>query len=101
MEQTMENGLFWVCLAARYGLMFDEIYWTFIDKMYYGPLISIEDRLRYLSEGERSNLDEIVRVKMKQAKEGALDEHYTAADLVDLLKLPIHTKINLHPLLGK
>ena len=26
MEDSMENGLFWFCLAARHGAMFDEIY---------------------------------------------------------------------------
>lgn len=36
MKDSMETGLFWVCLAARYSSMFDEIYWTFIDRRYYG-----------------------------------------------------------------
>jgi Phosphotransferase enzyme family. len=36
MEASMENGLFWICLAMRHSSMFDEIYWSFIDPMYYG-----------------------------------------------------------------
>jgi hypothetical protein len=40
MEKSLENKLFWVCLAARYSSMFDEIYWTFVDEAYYGKLTS-------------------------------------------------------------
>jgi len=84
MKQSMENGLFWFCLAARYSSMFDEIYWSFIDKMYYGPFVSIEERLKLLSEEERSGLDEFVRIKMEQSGEGTLDAYYSLDDLVDL-----------------
>jgi aminoglycoside phosphotransferase (APT) family kinase protein len=84
MKQSMENGLFWFCLAARYSSMFDEIYWGFIDRLYYGPFVSIEDRLRLLSEEETSGLDELVRIKMEQAGEATLDAHYSVEDLMDL-----------------
>ncbi|KAK1141327.1 hypothetical protein N8T08_009234 [Aspergillus melleus] len=47
MEHSMETGLFWVCLAARYSSMFDEIYWTFIDHRFYGPFTSLEDRYSF------------------------------------------------------
>jgi aminoglycoside phosphotransferase (APT) family kinase protein len=84
MAQSMENGLFWVCLVARYSSMFDEIYWSFIDRMYYGPFTSIEDRIGLLSEEEQSNLHEFVRVKMQQAGEGTLDIHQNVDEMVDL-----------------
>lgn len=41
MEQSLENGLFWVCLAARSSS---------IDSMYYGDFTSIEDRIALLSD---------------------------------------------------
>lgn len=84
MKSSMENGLFWFCLAARYSSMFDEIYWTFIDEKYYGRFISIEDRLKSLSDDERSALDEFGRVKMEQPGEGILDAYYGVDDLVGL-----------------
>lgn len=42
MMYSMETGLFWICLAARYSSMFNEIYWTFIDQRYYGTFFSLE-----------------------------------------------------------
>lgn len=84
MEDSMGNGLFWVCLAARYSSMFDEIYWGFLDGMYYGPFESIEERVKLLDEQERKELEGIFQVKMEQAREGVLDEHYSTDDLVDL-----------------
>ncbi|KFY07881.1 hypothetical protein V492_06736 [Pseudogymnoascus sp. VKM F-4246] len=84
MEASMESGLFWVCLAARYSSMFDDIYWNFLDEIYYGPFKSIEDRIRLLDEQERTELGEIFQVKMEQAKDGTLDENYSTDALVDL-----------------
>lgn len=70
MAKSLENGLFWVCLAARYSSMFDDIYWTFIDKIYYGPFTSIEDRIGHLTEDEKRELDGFVHLKWnKQGRE--------------------------------
>lgn len=84
MECSLESGLFWVCLPARYSSMFDDIYWNFLDKLYYGPFKSIEDRIQLLDEEERKELSGIFEVKMKQARQGMLDEHYSTDALVDL-----------------
>jgi aminoglycoside phosphotransferase (APT) family kinase protein len=84
MEDSMESGLFWVCLAARYSSMFDNIYWNFLDKMYHGPFGSIEDRIQLLDEEERKELSGIFQVKVEQARKGILDEHYSTDTLVDL-----------------
>ncbi|EHY60905.1 hypothetical protein ABEF92_005527 [Exophiala dermatitidis] len=84
MERSLDNGLFWVCLAARYSSMFDEIYWTFIDDMYHGPFTSIEDRIGLLSEEERRDLDEFVLAKMKHVAKGPLETYYSVDNLVDL-----------------
>jgi hypothetical protein len=62
----------------------DEIYWNFLDEMYYGPFKSIEDRIPLLDEQEREELAGIFQVKMEQAREGMLDEHYSTDALVDL-----------------
>ena len=84
METSIDTGLFWVCLAAKYSSMFDEIYWTFIDERYHGPLTSINDRIELLSEEERHTLDELVRVKMEHIAEGPLESYYTVDDLMEL-----------------
>ena len=84
MERSLDTGLFWVYLAARYSSMFDEIYWTFLDELYYGPLTSIEDRLGLLSDKERLSLDEFVLAKMEHIAEGPLETHYSVDNLVGL-----------------
>ncbi len=84
MERSLDTGMFWVCLAAKYSSMFDEIYWTFIDEMYHGPFTLIEDRMGLLSEEERLNLDEFVRAKVEHIAEGPLEIYYSVDNLVDL-----------------
>ncbi|KAJ5950285.1 uncharacterized protein N7479_008698 [Penicillium vulpinum] len=63
MAQSMDNGVFWFCLAARKSFMFDDIYWTFLDQKYFGSG-SLEDRLLLLSEEELDGLKEIVLLKI-------------------------------------
>jgi len=84
MRESMENGLFWFCLAARYGSMFDEIYWKFIDTRYHGPFISIEHRLGILNPADKVDLDEFVQMKMQQSAEGIMEPCYTVEDLIYL-----------------
>lgn len=76
MEKSLENGLFWVCLAARSSSMFGEVYWT--------PFTSVEERPGLLSEEEHKVLDELVNLKMEQAKTQQLDQYYTPDKLVNL-----------------
>ncbi|RHZ53653.1 phosphotransferase family protein [Aspergillus thermomutatus] len=84
MKNSLETGLFWICLTSRHGSMFDEIYWSFIDPKYFGPFTTIEDRLGLLSAEERAAIDSVVEQKMHQASEGNLVSHYTIDELVDL-----------------
>ncbi|KMP01639.1 hypothetical protein CISG_01119 [Coccidioides immitis RMSCC 3703] len=84
MAQSIENGLFWFCLAARKSFMFDDIYWTFLDKKHFGPLRCLDDRISLLTQQERSELDGFVQRKMQQAAEKGLDEHLTYDEFVDL-----------------
>jgi hypothetical protein len=77
MEQSMRNGDFWVCLAARSSFAFDDIYWKFIDWRYYGDFTSLEDRIALLSEDERAELDGFFKKKTEQAAERELDKHWT------------------------
>ncbi|KAF3891413.1 APH domain-containing protein [Trichophyton interdigitale] len=84
MEKSLDNNLFWVCLAARYSSMFDEIYWTFIDEAYYGKFTSLEERLQHLSQEEHTKLDSIYHVKVKQAEDGEIDPHYSLDDTMEL-----------------
>ncbi|KAJ5585449.1 phosphotransferase enzyme family protein [Penicillium hispanicum] len=83
MAQSMENGLFWFCLAARKSFMFDDIYWTFLDKKYFGQG-ALEDRLSLLSQEELDGLERLVPVKMQQAGESRLDRHLSYDEFVDL-----------------
>ncbi|PYI02492.1 phosphotransferase enzyme family protein [Aspergillus sclerotiicarbonarius CBS 121057] len=83
MAQSMDNGRFWFCLAARKSFMFDDIYWTFLDQRYFGPG-SLEDRLCLLSQEERDELETLVSVKMQQVSEKRLDEHLSIDDVIDL-----------------
>ncbi|KAE8150300.1 kinase-like domain-containing protein [Aspergillus avenaceus] len=86
MEDSMETGLFWVCLAARYSSMFDEIYWTFIDHRYYGIFTSLDDRIQLLDSEQQQELSELVRLKTDQCtedKESFID-HYPIDKLLEL-----------------
>ncbi|KAJ9296158.1 hypothetical protein DTO271G3_5299 [Paecilomyces variotii] len=76
MAQSLENGRFWFCLAATSSYGFDDIYWQFIDPLYYGEFTSIEDRISLLSKQEQDDLDPFIQLKTRQAEEGELDEHW-------------------------
>ncbi|GAQ41873.1 hypothetical protein AtubIFM56815_000503 [Aspergillus tubingensis] len=86
MGESLDNGLFWVCLAARYSSMFDEIYWEFVDRRFYGDLGSLQDRVRLLSEEQRGEMDELVRGKIGQCDRGEdeFDDHYPIDVLLEL-----------------
>ncbi|KAK2810336.1 hypothetical protein FQN50_003067 [Emmonsiellopsis sp. PD_5] len=73
MEHSMETGLFWICLAARYSSMFDEIYWAFIDRQYYGPFTSFDDRIRLLDQEEQREMGELTMLKISQSNEDFKD----------------------------
>ncbi|OJJ67529.1 hypothetical protein ASPBRDRAFT_135102 [Aspergillus brasiliensis CBS 101740] len=83
MAESMENGLFWFCLAARKSFMFDDIFWQVIDKTYFGQG-SLEDRLSLLSREDLDELETLVPLKMQQARENRLDEHLSIDQLIDL-----------------
>lgn len=80
----MENGLSWFYFAERRSSTFDDIYWTFLDGKYFGPLDSLEDRLSLLTQAEQNELDRFVQTKMQQAKEEMLKEHLTFDEIFDL-----------------
>jgi hypothetical protein len=84
MEKSFETGVFWICLASRHSSMFDEIYWKYIDQMFFGPFTTIEDRIRLLSAEEQDHLEIVVREKIKQVSESKLDSHYSIDELVEL-----------------
>ncbi|KAJ5799754.1 uncharacterized protein N7518_001822 [Penicillium psychrosexuale] len=82
MEDSMKTGLFWVCLAARYSSMFDEIYWTFIDHRYYGTFTSLDDRIQLLDQEQQQEMNELVTLKTKD--EESFDDHYPIDELLEL-----------------
>jgi len=73
MAHSMEDGLFWFCLAARKSFMFGDIYWTFLDEKYFGRLGSLDDRLSLLTQQERDEMPGFVQEKLQEAKEKTLD----------------------------
>ncbi|CAD6454133.1 29effb58-6cc6-4fe2-8117-77e55d72f4ca [Sclerotinia trifoliorum] len=83
MEKSMENGVFWFCLAIKNSQMFDDVYWTFLDEMFFGPLDKLEDRIQFLSEDEKNELQTLYEIKQKQANDGILDDVYDAGDQLD------------------
>ncbi|KAJ6013360.1 phosphotransferase enzyme family protein [Penicillium herquei] len=78
-SESMDNGNFWFCLAARKGFMFDDIYWAFLDQRYFGNG-SPEERISLLSKEELQELERIVPLKIQQAKENTLEEHLSYDD---------------------
>ena len=84
MARSIDDGLFWFCLAVRKSFMFDEIYWTFLDEKHFGPLGSLDYRLSLLSQQEQDELDGFVQKKLRQAEEKRLDENSTLDEIVDL-----------------
>ncbi|KAB8213299.1 kinase-like domain-containing protein [Aspergillus novoparasiticus] len=86
MAHSMETGLFWVCLAARYSSMFDEIYWAFVDQRYYGTFASLDERIQLLDQEQQREINELVRLKTSQSNEDkkSFDDHYPIDKLMDL-----------------
>lgn len=84
MAASMTNGMFWLCLATRKAFIFDDIYWIFLDEIFFGRLGTLDDRLSLLSDEERDGLDGFVRTKMQQKSECSLDEHLKFDEIIDL-----------------
>ncbi|KAH0558460.1 hypothetical protein GP486_004881 [Trichoglossum hirsutum] len=82
MRKSLRSGQFWVCYAARTSYEFDDIYWKFVDPMYYGELTSIEDRIKLLSVQEQDDLEKFIPIKMRQVRERSLDEHRTLKEIL-------------------
>ncbi|KAK2831006.1 hypothetical protein FQN49_007095 [Arthroderma sp. PD_2] len=80
MEQSMSNGVFWFCLAARKSYMFDDIYWAFLHRQFFGE----EELVSLLTVEERDEMDGFVRLKMQQVEEQKLDEHSTFDEVFDM-----------------
>ncbi|KAL4862804.1 hypothetical protein BDV12DRAFT_206984 [Aspergillus spectabilis] len=60
MADSMDNGLFWFCLAVRKSYLFDDIYWTYLDRKFFAPFASLDDRLELLSVEEREDMEGFV-----------------------------------------
>jgi hypothetical protein len=64
--------------------MFDDIYWMFLNKLYFGSLGSIEDRIQLFGRTRAKGIGWNFSGEVKQARNGILDEHYSTDALVDL-----------------
>ncbi|KAK2764537.1 hypothetical protein FQN54_009232 [Arachnomyces sp. PD_36] len=83
MAQSIENGNFWVFLAATSSFAFDDIYWQFIHPKHYGHFESTEDLMMLLCAEEQSNIEMFVQKKKQQMKEGNLDSHRTLEEMTN------------------
>ncbi|KAM5497227.1 hypothetical protein McanMca71_004341 [Microsporum canis] len=81
MAESMEDGVFWFCLAARKSFMFDDIYWTFLHGMFFDQKTEPED---YLTAEEKDGMQQFIEMKIKQAEEGTLDEHSSFDEVFDM-----------------
>lgn len=81
MAESVSNGHFWFCQAATSSYGFDDVYWKFVDPVYYGTFTSIEDRIRLLRQKERDDLEPFVQLKVRQAEEATVEQHWTLEDM--------------------
>lgn len=81
MARSMQTSDFWFCLAANSSFAFDDIYWRFIDPVYFGEFISLDDRIALLSTEEQDSLEDFVLFKMQQAEKRMFDEHRTIDEI--------------------
>ncbi|KAJ5734005.1 hypothetical protein N7493_002791 [Penicillium malachiteum] len=70
MQQSWENGDFWVTYAARKSFAFDAVFWKKIDGRFFGHGTSNEDerwkeRLDLLTDDEKANMKRLVEKKME------------------------------------
>lgn len=78
MEESLTNGWFWICLAMRYNSMLDDIYWSFLDEMFFGAFTSLEERITLLSPEEKEELHGLYEMKVEQAKGKELEDNYNS-----------------------
>jgi hypothetical protein len=84
MAQSLDNGVFWLCLAARKSQMLDDIYWNFLDPMFFGQFEALDQRISLLGEQERNEMEDFVQEKIRQLEQPRLDEHLTLDEIMDL-----------------
>ncbi|KAJ0420369.1 hypothetical protein BJY00DRAFT_323848 [Aspergillus carlsbadensis] len=66
MRASMENGMFWLCLAARTPSLFDAIYWKYIHGRYYGETSNLDERIQLLSEEQQQELNTLTQRKVEE-----------------------------------
>lgn len=71
MQQSWESGDFWVAYAARKCFAFDAVFWKKLDGRFFGFGTSDEDdrwkeRLHFLTEDERADMEKVVQKKMQE-----------------------------------
>lgn len=71
MLESWQKGDFWVCYAAIRSWAFDKLYWTKIDRRFFGDG-DLEDRLKLLTVEERDALDGFVQRKLMEKEERTL-----------------------------
>ncbi|CEL06823.1 hypothetical protein ASPCAL09995 [Aspergillus calidoustus] len=66
MRASIDNGIFWLCLAARTPSLFDAIYWKYIDQRYYGEFSNLDQRIELLSAGQQAELNTLTQRKVAE-----------------------------------
>jgi hypothetical protein len=66
MSASIDNGIFWLCLAARCPGLFDTIYWDYIDQQYYGERSTHDERIQLLSAEQQDELNTLTQRKVAE-----------------------------------
>ncbi|KAF2795268.1 phosphotransferase family protein [Melanomma pulvis-pyrius CBS 109.77] len=77
MRENWESGQFWIDYAVRRSWAFDAIFWTHIDRKFFGGNgkgEEYEERLSLLSEDERENIGAFVVKKVEESRTRILRE---------------------------
>ncbi|KAF2441505.1 phosphotransferase family protein [Karstenula rhodostoma CBS 690.94] len=78
MRENWENGQFWIDYAVRRSWAFDAVFWTFIDKKFFGGNgkgDQYEERLWLLNDEAQKHIEAFTFKKVEDSRTRVLEEH--------------------------
>lgn len=89
MRQSWEDKTWIINYAARNGLVFDQLYWKYLDSRFFGPNENEDYRARIglLTEEEIEEMSSYVKKKMKEKKRKGVSDGGDSDDVVNQLAL--------------
>lgn len=88
-------GDFWLNYVARKSWAFDMIYWSKIDRRFFGDG-NLEDRLQLLTQEERDNMGPFIERKMKEKEERTYPTDWSAERGMETKTIRITSKSIQH-----